>query len=46
MDYRMRKKDYLIVLAMTVLYAVIAFINLGSMSAPIEGYTPDLEKRA
>lgn len=46
MDYRMRKKDYLIVLAMTVVYAIIAFINLGSMSAPVTGYIPDAERRS
>ncbi len=46
MDYRMQKKDYLIALAMTVLYAIIAFINLGSMSAPTNGYTPDSERRS
>jgi len=42
----MNKKDYIIVLIMTVVYAVMAFVNLGSMSAPVKGYIPDIERRS
>ncbi|MBN2557545.1 MAG: phospholipid carrier-dependent glycosyltransferase [Clostridia bacterium] len=41
MDKRIRKKDYVIMLVMTVVYSVIAFINLGSLSAPVNGYIAD-----
>ena len=41
MERKMTKKDYLIVIIMTVVYSLMAFLNLGSMSAPVEGYTPE-----
>jgi dolichyl-phosphate-mannose--protein O-mannosyl transferase len=42
----MTKKDYLIMLVMTAVYAVIAFINLGSPSAPEGGYVTDRPGRS
>ncbi|MDX1359623.1 MAG: phospholipid carrier-dependent glycosyltransferase, partial [Clostridia bacterium] len=41
MERRMTKKDYIIILIMTVVYALMAFINLGSLSAPVSSYTPE-----
>ena len=41
MERKMTKKDYLIVIIMTVVYSLMAFLNLGSMTAPVEGYTPE-----
>ncbi len=40
-DYRLhlRARDYVIMLAVTAVYAVIAFINLGATKAPQDGYT-------
>ncbi len=45
MKTKMTKKDYLIMIVMTLAYAVVAFINLGSMSAPGEGYAGDVPGR-
>lgn len=41
MESRMTKKDYLIVGIMVVVYALMAFINLGDAAAPVEGFVPD-----
>ncbi len=41
MEKKMTKKDYLIVIVMTVVYSLMAFLNLGSLTAPIDGYTPE-----
>ncbi|MCK5758648.1 MAG: phospholipid carrier-dependent glycosyltransferase [Clostridiales bacterium] len=41
MEKKMTKKDYLIVIVMIVVYSLMAFLNLGSMTAPIEGFTPE-----
>ncbi len=40
-DYRLRlkKRDYILMLAVTALYAVVAFTNLGATSAPQNGWT-------
>ncbi len=37
----MTKRDYIIVVIMSVVYALMAFLNLGSMTAPTEGFTPE-----
>lgn len=42
MKGKMTKKDYNIVIAMTVIYMIIAVINLGSLTAPEEGFTPSV----
>ena len=40
-DYRLhlRARDYAIMLAITAIYAVVAFVNLGVTKAPQDGYT-------
>lgn len=45
MKTKMTKKDYLIMFVLTTIYIIIAFINLGSMSAPQEGYTGKIPGR-
>jgi dolichyl-phosphate-mannose--protein O-mannosyl transferase len=46
MERKMTKKDYVILVVMTIVYSLMAFLNLGSMSAPAEGYTPDETRRS
>lgn len=41
MDSRMTKKDYLIIIIMTVLYAFMALLNLGDRTAPQTGWVPN-----
>ena len=40
MDRKMTKKDYIIIIIMIVVYSLITFLNLGSTTAPVEGFTP------
>lgn len=44
MEKKMTKKDYIIVTIMVVIYSLMAFLNLGSSIAPIEGFTPERER--
>lgn len=41
MENKMTKKDYLIVIIMVIVYSAMAFLNLGSLTAPTEGFTPE-----